>query len=357
MRKKPAHPLLELTLARLLEFVREPEAIFWVFVFPVLLAVALGIAFRVKPADPYRVALVGSAAPLERASELLRAVPGIAAQPSSEHEASDGLRAGKLDLMITATDDAAAALGAPLRLTFHFDPTRPESRAARLAIDDALQRGAGRLDVVEVRDQTATTRGGRYIDFLIPGLVGLNIMGSSMWGIGYSVVLARRNKLLKRLAATPMRRAHYLLSFMLSRMLFLVPEVAAVVAFGWIVFGVAIHGSVLGVGLVSLLGGLAFMGLAMLVAARTDNTEVASGWMNAIQMPMWLLGGAFFSYQRFPEVVHPFIRLLPLTAFNDALRALMNEGAPLWSIWSELLVMTVWGAISFALALRVFRWR
>jgi ABC-2 type transport system permease protein len=260
-------------------------------------------------------------------------------------------------VVITETGGRAPPPDARLRLTFHFDPTRPESRAARLGLDDALQHGAGRVDVVEVHDETTTARGGRYIDFLIPGLVSLNIMGSSMWGIGYAVVLARRNKLLKRLAATPMRRAHYLLSFMLSRMLFLVPEVAAVVAFGWIVFGVAIHGSVLGVGLVSLLGGLAFMGLAMLVAARTDNTEVASGWMNAIQMPMWLLGGAFFSYQRFPEAVHPFIRLLPLTAFNDALRALMNDGAPLWSIWSELLVMALWGAISFALALRVFRWR
>jgi ABC-type multidrug transport system permease subunit len=182
-------------------------------------------------------------------------------------------------------------------------------------------------------------------------------MGSAMWGTGYSVVLARRNRLLKRLAATPMRRTHYLLSFMVSRTLFLVPEVAALLAFGWIVFGVAIHGSVLGVGLVSLLGALAFMGLALLVAARTDSTEVASGWMNAIQMPMWLLGGAFFSYERFPEVVHPAIRLLPLTAFNDALRALMNDGAPLWAIWPELGVLTVWGAVSFALALRVFRWR
>ena len=357
MRKEPIHPLLELTLARLLEFVREPETIFWVFVFPVLVAVALGIAFRVKPPDPYRVALVGSAPSIERSAELLHTAAGIEAVRSSEREASAGLRTGKLDLAIAADEGPSATDAERLHLTFRFDPSRPESRAARLAVDDALQRAAGRPDRLEIRDETTMARGGRYIDFLIPGLVGLNIMGSAMWGIGYSVVLARRNKLLKRLAATPMRRAHYLLSFMLSRALFLVPEVAALVAFGWLVFGVAIHGSVLGVGLVSLLGALAFMGLALLVAARTDSTEVASGWMNAIQMPMWLLGGAFFSYQRFPAVVHPFIRLLPLAAFNDALRALMNDGAPLWTIWPELLVMAVWGGVSFALALRVFRWR
>ena len=367
MRSKPAHPLVELTLARVLEFVREPETIFWVFGFPVLVAIALGIAFRVRPPEPSRVALVGSEPAVERAAELLRSSPDIAAERLGAPEAAQAIRTGKIDVAISAAAEAASAEPSPPAsssiappsgpLVFRFDPARPESRAARVAVADALERAAGRTDVIALHDETVTVQGGRYIDFLIPGLIGLNIMGSSMWGIGYAVVLARYRKLLKRLAATPMRRAHYLLSFMLSRLLFLVPEVAALIAFGWIVFGVAVRGSLLGVTLVAALGTLSFMGLGMLVASRTSSTEVASGWMNALQLPMWLLAGSFFSYERFPAVVHPLIRLLPLTAFNDALRALMNNGAPVHAIWHELLVLAIWGGVSFVVALRTFRWQ
>lgn len=357
-RLAPSHPLWELTRSRLLEFVREPETIFWVFVFPVLVAIALGIAFRVRPPDPFRVGLVGADRAVEHAAELLRAAPSVQAQRLSPPQAAAGLRTGKIDISVSALSapgdppSRADASGLVLR----FDPTRPEGRAARLAVDDALQRAAGRADVLRIEEEHATAQGGRYIDFLIPGLVGLNIMGSAMWGIGYSVVLARRHKLLKRLAATPMRRSHYLLSWMLSRLLFLVPEVAVLLVFGWIVFGVRIHGSLLGLGLVALLGSLCFMGLALLVASRTSSTEAASGWMNAIQLPMWLLSGSFFSYERFPELSHPFIRLLPLTAFNDALRALVNEGATLGAVAWPVTVLGGWSALTFVLALKLFRW-
>ena len=233
---------------------------------------------------------------------------------------------------------------------------RPASRTARLAVDAALQGGLGRVDVADVEEQTVIEQGGRYIDFLIPGLIGLNIMGSSMWGIGYAVVLARRRKLIKRLAATPMRRSHYMLSYIFSRVVFLLAEVAALVAFGWLVFGVAVHGSLLWLGFISLLGGISFTGMALLVAARTDSTEVASGLMNAFMLPMWLLSGAFFSYERFPEVVHPVIQALPLTALNDAMRAVMNEGAPVLSTLPQVGVLAAWGALGFLLALRLFRW-
>jgi ABC-2 type transport system permease protein len=202
-----------------------------------------------------------------------------------------------------------------------------------------------------------SAKGSRYIDFLIPGLIGLNVMGSSMWGIGYAVVLARRRRLLKRLAATPMRRSHYLFSYMFSRILFLVAEVALLVAFGWLAFGVAVRGSILAVTFVALLGSLSFMGLALLVAARPESTEVASGWMNAAMLPMWLLSGSFFSYERFPAAVQPFLKALPLTAFNDALRAVMNDGAALWQTWPSLAVLAAWGAATFWLALKLFRWQ
>lgn len=261
--------LKELTRARILEFLREPEAIFWVFVFPVLLAVALGIAFR-EPAT------AGS---------------------------------------------AAAAVGA----------------------------GTG--------DASGGAPGGRYIDFLIPGLIGLNLMGSSIWGVGFAVVQTRVRKLLKRFAASPMRRSDYLLALVLSRLVFLSLELAALLAAGYFLFHVTVEGSLGALLAVTFIGALSFTGLALLVAARPTTVEAASGWMNFVMLPMWILSGSFFAYDRFPEAAHPAIRALPLTALNDALRAVMNEGASFASTWVELTVLAVWGVLGFGLALRFFRWQ
>ncbi|MFH2000894.1 MAG: ABC transporter permease, partial [Planctomycetota bacterium] len=212
-------------------------------------------------------------------------------------------------------------------------------------------------DVVSSVTETASQPGSRYIDFLIPGLVGLNLMGSGMWGIGFAVVVARTRKLLKRFAATPMRRSHYLASFALSRLVFLGFEVVAVVGFGWVFFDVEIHGSLAALALVTLVGAASFAGLGLLAAARPRTVEAVSGWMNFIMLPMWLLSGTFFSYERFPEIFRPFIRALPLTALNDALRAVMNDGAQLVTTWPQLAILSAWGAISFVTAVRIFRWQ
>ncbi|HVN74961.1 MAG TPA: ABC transporter permease [Thermoanaerobaculaceae bacterium] len=347
------HPLVELTRARLLEFVREPEAVFWVFIFPVLLAVALGIAFRTKPPEKLRAGVATSPA-ANRLAALLAAAPDLAVSRLTQEEAAKGLRSGKVDVVV---EGVPADDGGPLRVTYRYDTTRSEGRAARLAVDDALQRALGRPDRLATRDERVAQPGNRYIDFLIPGLVGLNLMGSGMWGLGFAVVQARTRKLLKRFAATPMRRSHYLLSFMLSRLVGLVLEVAVVVGFGWLLFGVAVRGSILDLAIVSLLGSLTFAGIGLLVAARPRTIEGVSGWMNLVQLPMWLLSGSFFSYERFPAVAQPFIRSLPLTALNDSLRAVINDGAPLAAHWPAVVVMVVWGAVSFALALKLFRWQ
>lgn len=350
MRTRP-HPLVELTRARLLEFLREPEAVFWVFVFPVLLAVALGIAFRNQPASTTSVGLTGQPDSVARVAALLATDPTLRVLTLAGTGTDQALRNGKVDVVLDVSD------GTSPTITYRFDPTRPESRTARLLIDDVLQRKLGRTDVARVEDRHVTAPGSRYIDFLIPGLVGLNLMGSGMWGLGFAVVQARVHKLLKRFAATPMRRGHFLLSFMLSRLVLLAGEVVAVIGFGWLLFGVAVRGTLFDLTVVSLLGAFTFGGLGLLVAARPRTIDGVSGWMNLVQLPMWLLSGSFFSYARFPEAVQPAIRLLPLTALNDALRAVINEGAPLHATWPQLLVMLAWGGISFVLALRLFRWQ
>jgi ABC-2 type transport system permease protein len=353
MSERP-HPLVELTRARILEFLREPEALFWVFVFPVLLAFALGIAFRNRPVDVAHVAVAAGTPAAERLAELLRQAPGVSASLLAPVDADEALRKGRVDVIVSAA--GAEPDGRPV-VAYRFDATRPEGLAARHAADEALQRAAGRGDPLATREQPVTEPGSRYVDFLIPGLIGLNLMGSGMWGIGFSVVVARTRKLLKRFAATPMRRSHYLLSFALSRLVFLFLEVAAVVGFGWLVFGVRVRGSLLDLALVALLGAGTFAGIGLLVAARPRSIEAVSGWMNFVMLPMWLLSGTFFSYERFPAVLQPAIRALPLTALNDALRAVVNDGASLASRWPQVLVMVAWGTVGFVLALRWFRWQ
>lgn len=342
------NPLVELTLARMREFWREPEAVFWVFLFPVLLSCALGIAFRNAPPEQVRVAIERGPA----AEEIAAALSGraeIRAALLSPEEAAAALRTGKVDLVIRAGPD--------LVVDYRYDPTRPESRLARLIVGDAIERAHGRRDLVASREERVVEPGARYIDFLIPGLVGLNLMGSGMWGLGFAVVQARARKLLKWLAATPMRRSDYLLSFMLSRLIFLVLEVAAVMGFARIAFGVLVRGSIVDLAIISVIGAMTFAGMGLLVAARTRTIEGVSGLMNLIMLPMWLLSGTFFSYERFPSFLHPAIRALPLTALNDSLRAVTNEGAPLASCSLELGVMLFWGLVSFAIALRIFRWQ
>ena len=338
--------LFELTRARLFEFLREPEAVFWVFAFPVLMALALGIAFRSERQQESVVGVLQGPGS-EQVAAQLSAARGLRVRTLPAAEADTALRNGRVSLVVVP--------GAPP--TYRFDPTRPESRMGRMAADAALQRAAGRKDAWTAREETVTTPGSRYIDWLLPGLLGMNIMGTGMWSVGFTVVVARTRKLLKRLMATPMSRGSYLASHLLARLVFLALEVAALLAFGWFVFGVRSSGPLWALALLWLVGALAFSGLGLLVASRARTIEAVSGIMNVVMLPMWLLSGVFFSSSSFPDAAQPFIKALPLTALNDALRAVMLEGRSLGSLPLELAILAAWGAVSFAAALKLFRWR
>src|SRR3989454_6871908 len=262
LKSAPISPALwELTLARLRLFFREPGAVFWTFGFPLLLSIALGIAFRNRPAEPVPVAVVS--ADLERS---LEADPQLRPRLLGESEAREALRTGKVDLVVLA--------GPPI--AYLYDPARAESRLARALADAALHpRGAP-----ATIDRPITEPGSRYIDFLIPGLLGMNLMSAGMWGIGYIVVEMRTKKLLKRLVATPMSRAQFLWSFVVMRALFLLLEMPVLLGFARLVFGVRIVGSIALLLGVSLIGALAFAGIGLLVAARAQNTQTVTGLIN-----------------------------------------------------------------------------
>ncbi|HEX2523127.1 MAG TPA: ABC transporter permease [Terriglobia bacterium] len=342
---KEYHPLRELILCRFREFAREPEVIFWVFGFPLLLAIGLGIAFRNQAQETVYVGVLEhreAPAVLEK----LKANGTIQAEVVPLDKADQALRLGKLALVLSPGDP----------VEYRYDPTRPDSLLARSLVDATLQKAAGRRDPILVTEKEITEPGARYIDFLIPGLLGMNLMSGGMWGIGFVIVEMRTKKLLKRMIATPMRRSDFMLAMFASRLVFMITEVVLLLIFGRLAFGMIIQGSIAGIVMVAFIGCMSFAGVGLLVASRAQKVETVSGLMNLVMLPMYVLSGVFFSAERFPQMLQPFIQSLPLTALNDSLRAVILEGSSLASQAGEMTIMAAWGVAGYLLALRWFRW-
>ena len=342
----PRHPLIELTLARFREFIREPEAVFWSFAFPIIMTCALGIAFRSSTEAPVIVG-VAQTQGAEAVVESLDRAGGFVVRRIPADEIERAVRDGRAAVVVEA--------GSPP--VYHFDAARAESQAGRLAVDEALQRAAGRADVFQADRRPVAEIGSRYIDWLVPGLLGMGIMSTGMWSVSFTIVTARTRKLLKRLVATPMSRTHYLGSFVLSRLVFLAVESIVLVGFSWLVFDVAVRGSLGTLALVCLTGAVAFGGMALLVCSRARTIEAVSGLLNLVMLPMWVLSGIFFASTNFPDVMQPFIQALPLTALIDALRGVVNEGLSIAGVAGDLAILMIWGSVSFVLSLKLFRWQ
>jgi ABC-2 type transport system permease protein len=342
----------QLALMRLRLFYREPGAMFWTFGFPLVLTLVLGVAFRNRGPEPVVVAVEApSDAPMERAQQtyaILAAAKDMVVLRMSPPDAAVALRTGKVSLVVVPKVDGYA---------YRFDESRPESRLARAVTDDILQRGQGRTDPFSAELRAVTEPGSRYIDFLVPGLIGFGLMSTGLWGIGFSLAEMRTKKLLKRLMATPMRRTDFLFSFLLVRSVLLLTELPPLLLFARFVFDVEIRGSILALVAISLVGGITFAVMGLLIASRPENPQVVSGLINVVSFPMYLGSGVFFPSSRFPESLQPYLRALPLTALNDALRAVMNDGATLASVADKVGICAAWGAACFALALRLFKWR
>ncbi len=341
--------IVQLTLVRFREFIRQPEAVFWTFGFPILLAIGLGVAFRARAPERPRVAVVNTGPGAAAIVNSLQRDSSIMVELISDTAGVSALRTAKVALLVVPEVDGT--------VRYDYDPRREESGTARLLADRAIQVGAGRADPVAVAERRVTEAGSRYIDFVVPGLLGMNLMGSGIWGLAFAIVDARGKKLLKRFMATPMSRVEYLMSFLLSRLIFLVLEVVTLVGVGVWVFGVPLRGSIVGLTVICLLSAFAFGGLGLLIASRPTTVEGVSGLANLVMLPMWIFSGVFFAASNFPGFFQPFVQALPLTAVNDALRANMLEGASLASVGSELAIITAWMVISFVAALKLFRWR
>jgi ABC-type multidrug transport system permease subunit len=343
MNKLELSSLYQLTMARFRLLSREPEAIFWIFIFPILLAGGLGLAFRNRPADVLPVA-----ATTPQLTRALAADKGLNATQMDEAGGGHSLSTGAILLL---------AIQKPGGVAYKYDDTNPDARIARMLVDRAVQAAAGQHEAVQASNDLVHETGSRYIDFVVPGLLGMNLMGSAIWGLGFAIVEARQKKLLKRMVASPMPRWQYLASFLLSRLVMLVIEVGAFLGFAGLVFGVPFRGSLWQLGFLCVLTSMAFSALGLLISSRAKTMEAASGLMNLVMLPMWILSGVFFSASRFPAVIQPFVRALPLTAANEALRANMLQGIALNHLMVPVAILLAWLVVPFAVALKIFRWR
>jgi ABC-2 type transport system permease protein len=357
-------PLLQLYLVRLRDFYRQPARVFWVYGFPTIMAVSLGLAFQNRPPAPIEVDVMKKSG-ADEISAAVRAhnlslesaksagkprlnVPAIELHEATKDESLERLRNGQTPLVIEP-------LG-PRSSVYHYDPTRPEASAARQVVDDVLQRALDRRDPRSTSDVYVTEPGSRYIDFLIPGLIGLNAMGGGLWGLGFLVVNFRIAKLLKRFVATPMPRRDFLFALLGARLTFVIPDLTVLLLLGTLMFKMPIRGNIALIIAVDTLGALAFAGIGLLVGSRATTTEAASGLMNLVMLPMWLLSGVFFTSSRFPDWMQHLISALPLTQLVNALRMVILNGAGPLEVAPAMSILAAWAIVTFALALRYFRW-
>lgn len=355
-------PIWQITLSRLKEFLRQPAAIFWVYGFPIVMMLALGTAFRENPKEKITVDFVGesnvgsqqsesTSETMDGVKQALAADSRFALNVQPAEDWKKRLQAGKTDLVIELQPRGD---GSPLQIW--DEPHRTESRLARYAVEAALLRSEN-PSTPALAEKHLQQPGSRYIDFLLPGMLGMGLMGGGLWGIGFVIVDMRVRKLLKRFLATPMRRSDFLLAVMFSRLVFTLADIVILVFFGYLVFDVRCHGSFWNLAVVVILGAAAFAGIGLFVASRAQTLETVSGLMNLVMLPMWIFSGIFFSSERFPAEIQPLIQALPLTALNNALRGVMLEGKSLAALWPPLALLAGYAVITFTVALRIFRWR
>lgn len=335
-------------LQAFLEFWRSPQAVFWTYGFPLMMAVVLGFAFQAGEPEPVSVGVVDS--PESRAFLApLDGEPLLDVEWLSARDADRALGRGRVALTVRWGDE-----GEVLR----SDPTRPEAMLARLLVERCLGEAAsgearGVRPVHEVEDRP----GSRYIDFLIPGLIGLNLLGAGMWGVGFNLVQMRVGNLLRRIFVTPMRRSEFLAGYLLGRSVLVIPEAFAIMAFGVFLWGVPFRGSLLAALVLIVVGGWVFTAIGCLLACRARTTETIGGLMNAVQLPMWILGGTFFANEGLEGPMRWAAESMPLTHVNRALRDVMLEPGTLVDVWAPVAALAVTGVLCFTLAMRWFRWQ
>jgi len=363
---------LQLILVQIRDFYREPAVLFWSFLFPILMAWGLGIAFNKKPEVTKTIAVViNKGESIDDFEKICANTNYIKKQDSLNNtfyyiinygNENLGITHFKLkpvswtqaELMVKRGNASLIIATNTGKLDYHFDKYSSEGQLAYLQLTSIFNDEKSTVQQAEIKPMTE--KGTRYIDFLIPGLIAMNVMMSTMWGISYTLIEARTKKLLRRMVATPMPKWEYILSHITARIVLCFAEASIIFSFAYYYFGIKIEGSVFAFVILFISGILGFSGLSVLIASRTAKTQIGNGLINLIIMPMMLLSGIYFSYHNFPDAVIPFIQALPLTMLADGTKAIFNESAGFAEVWKYILILNTFGLITFIIGLKYYKW-
>jgi len=349
-------PFFNLVALQFKEFFREPEIIFWAFLLPIILSWLLGVAIGSGSGASQTVAVIENEevsreywnAWIERAKGISKPDGGLDFLILTREDAILALKKGEISLFVERVPASDA-------VRYYFDPRSGEARTAYLILERSLAISAGpwdaRGEVVALEIQ-----GTRYIDFLVPGLLAMDIMSSALWGIGWALIEIRIKKLLRRMAATPMHKSMFLCSHFVTRLIVNAIEFVALFLFVYFYFGVKIQGSVPALITIFIAGNMAFAGLSIMLSSRTANPRVGNGLINAITFPMTLVSGVFFSYHHFPHWAIPVVQKLPLTMLADSIRSIFNEGAGLAEIALPAFILAATGSFFFCVGMKIYKW-
>jgi ABC-2 type transport system permease protein len=368
--------LRQLISAHFQEIIREPGVLFWGILFPILMSLGLGLAFSRKPEVIRKVAVIRTIENQDTAaSQLSRFLEKSCIKNQAEsgedykwkydlnddklgssvflfyeldwNEAMVKLKRGTVNLILKSNNG---------KTEYHFDPVNSDAELIYLKLHNVIRSG----EVFTVKSNSEirplTVEGTRYIDFLVPGLITMGVMMSTMWGISYGLIEKRSKKLLRRLVATPMKKSHFLIALITVRVTMNFIEAFILILFALIAFNMTIQGSIPALIMMFVSGNIAFAGIAVFASCHTSNTEVGNGLINAIVMPMMILSGIFFSYQNFPDWSVRIIKTLPLTMMTDGVRSIFNEGAGYNEVIIPVIALSAIGIIFFSAGLKVFKW-
>lgn len=333
------NPLISRTVAvfvaRNKEFWRDRAALSWNIALPVMVILFFGFAFQGDSADQYQVGVLGEVPVADSGFFATRHVSFVAMDDLSE--AQERVRQQRLDMLLDPDSS---------RYWINGDSTKGYF-LERLLL--ASEPGV-------YRPETVAGTQLRYVDWLFPGVLGMNMMFSALWGVGYIVVRYRKNGVLKRLKATPLSPLEFLVAQVASRLWVILGVTSIVYVGAGLAVDFQMSGNLLALTVVFLAGAVSLISLGLVVASRVANEELADGILNLISWPMMLLSGVWFSV----EGLHPSVRLVaqafPLTHVNTAARAIMLEGSGLTAVAPQLLVLVLMSALFLAVGSWLFRW-
>ncbi|MGB8489552.1 MAG: ABC transporter permease [Bacteroidales bacterium] len=370
--------LTELIKAMFREIIREPGVLFWGILFPILMSLGLGVAFTRKADIVRKVGVILSTEyniGRDTSTSLQTFLETRCEKNTSDNgktyqwklqilnrklgnsvfyfykmdwdQAMTALKRGTINVLVTDRN------GVP---EYHFDPQNSDAQLTYIRLSTIIGSGTQVPSETDADVKPLTLKGTRYIDFLVPGLITMGVMMSSMWGISYGLIEKRSKKLLRRMVATPMKKSHFLFALITVRIFMNFIESSVLLIFSMIVFRISILGNIPALLTIFLAGNFAFAGIAVLMSSHTSNTEVGNGLINAIVFPMMVLSGIFFSYHNFPAWSIKFIQALPLTMMTDGIRSIFNEGAGFGEVALPIMILSAMGAAFFAAGLKIFKW-